>query len=476
MLFNSAEFLLLFLPLTLLAFYTSLRLNSSTISNLILLLSSFIFYSYWDSRYLVLLCMSILVNYAIGEQCRRSRSRPWLMAGIGFNLSLIALFKYADWFLDTVNTVSGAQFTLWHLALPLGISFFTFQQIAYLVDCFHDQLKQRYSLLRYSVFVSFFPQLIAGPIVHHKELMPQLTGFTAMYCPSAESVARGLFLILVGLVKKLLIADGLAMQVDPVFAHVDSLSSYDAWVATLGYSFQLYFDFSAYCEIAMGIALLFGIQLPINFNSPYKAHNIQDFWRRWHITLGRFLRQYIYIPLGGNRHGYSRTMVALIITMVLGGLWHGAGWNFILWGCLHGAYLAIYYLWSKTGLSLPHSLSMILTFLAVTIAWTLFRCQTVDDAVVMYEAMFHWQYFSLPASYKPLFDLPWIRYTTSPFFCGIEIFYLIGLYLLVIHAKNVHEYADTLAPSLKHVALTTGLAITIAFNLGSPSSFLYWQF
>ena len=477
MLFNSAEFLVLFLPLTLITFYLALRIFGGVAASSVLLVASLIFYSYWDIRYLALLLASITTNYLLGVKLRNASKKSWLVTGVAFNLCLIAFFKYTNWFIDTTNVITGSTYPLLNIALPLGISFFTFQQIAYLVDCYHGKFQHKHTFSRYALFVGFFPQLIAGPIVRSGEMIPQFDYFHKQFSPTAEQVARGLLLIMLGLFKKLIIADWLAHYVDPAFSQVNSLSSYDAWVATFGYSFQLYFDFSAYCEMAMGIALLFGITLPLNFNSPYKAKNIQDFWRRWHITLGRFLRDYLYIPLGGNRKGGGRTVAALMITMLLGGLWHGAGWNFILWGAMHGVFLGTFFLWRRTGISLPTPMAQVITLLCVMVAWTMFRCTTVEDALIMYDRMFTFD-FSLPMGYLTLFPFlgDIFSFKATPFYTGMEVIVIISLFAMVTKAKNVHEIASTMQPNWRYATATGFIALITAFNLGAPSSFLYWQF
>jgi len=345
------------------------------------------------------------------------------------------------------------------------------------VDSYKQTTTTLVSFGRYALFVSFFPQLIAGPIVRAQQLIPQFNQYHRHYAPAAEQIAKGILLIMVGLFKKIMIADTIAQYVDPAFANVEALSSYDAWVATIGYSFQLYFDFSAYCEMAMGFALLFGIQLPINFNSPYKARNIQDFWRRWHMTLGQFLRDYLYIPLGGNRKGVTRTVIAVVVTMGLGGLWHGAGWNFIVWGLMHGLFLGIYALWLQQNRQLPRGLAQALTLLAVMSAWTMFRCESVTDALTMYERMYSLQ-FSLPAGYQTLFPFldQVFEFTASPYYTGAEIFFLAVLLAFVMNARNVHEIGVILQPNWRYTAAVGLAAFTVAFHLDTPTSFIYWQF
>lgn len=478
MLFNSVEFLLIFLPIVLAGFYLTIRYHGRY-AQWVLILASLVFYSYWDIRYLPLLVGSIFANYLIGNQLIRRTSRVWLATGVGFNLSLLGIFKYTDFFIETVNKVADQQFDLLHIALPLAISFFTFQQIAYLVDCYQQKIKQNYGFSHYALFVSYFPQLIAGPIVHHKSLVPQFTQFGPQYQVDAETISKGLVLLLVGLFKKVVIADTLALYVNPAFANIANLSFYDAWTAMLGFTLELYFDFSAYCEIAMGLGLLFGIRLPINFLSPYKANTIQDFWRRWHITLGAFLKNYLYIPLGGNRSGTIQTIAALTATMLLGGLWHGADWHYVVWGGMHGVMLAIYFLWQQTSIKLPTVLARTLTFCGVMLAWIMFRADTYQAAMSYYSTLFGFNGISLPPSYvfiHEFFTADYINITSSLFYNGIEFWLLLVLVAFTHRSKNVHEFLEDLKPHWKPALAITASAGFIAFNLGSKSTFLYFQF
>lgn len=310
-----------------------------------------------------------------------------LAAAIAINLALLAYYKYADFFLTSANAALGTDWPTLGIVLPIGISFFTFTQIAFLADAYAGKVTE-YRFIYYVLFVTYFPHLIAGPVLHHKEMMPQFDE-RKNYRPHAENIAIGLTVFAIGLAKKVLIADSLADYVTPVFApHGDAPSLFIAWGGALAYTFQLYFDFSGYSDMAIGLSRLFGIRLPLNFDSPYKSRNITEFWRRWHMTLSRFLRDYLYIPLGGNRQGALRRHLNLMTTMVLGGLWHGAGWNFVLWGTLHGSYLVINHAWQGVTRQLPFRLpaglargtSTLLTFLCVVVAWVYFRAPDLDTA------------------------------------------------------------------------------------------------
>ncbi|WEF35690.1 MBOAT family O-acyltransferase [Pseudoduganella chitinolytica] len=336
MLFNTFAFCAVFLPLALLGYFLLSRISLRG-SVVLLLVASVIFYSYWDVRYLPLLAGSIVGNFLVGRaivgagEAGSAASRRWLVVGVAGNLALLTFFKYANFIVENFAAATGYDIPSPGISLPIGISFFTFTQIAYLVDCYQGKVKETRPE-SYGLFVTYFPHLIAGPILHHKEMIPQFdTPQTHRFNTGRLTV--GMIFFAIGLFKKVVIADGVARFVGPVFnMHHASLTQLEAWAGALAYTFQLYFDFSAYSDMAYGLSYMFGIILPINFFSPYKATSIIEFWRRWHITLSTFLRDYLYIPLGGNRRGKAQRYVNLVITMLLGGLWHGAAWTFIAWG------------------------------------------------------------------------------------------------------------------------------------------------
>jgi D-alanyl-lipoteichoic acid acyltransferase DltB (MBOAT superfamily) len=406
MLFNSLEFVFLFLPLTLVGFFNLGARSQYRLALAWLLASAIFFYSWWNSANTIVLISSILFNYGIGAalttQANRTVSKKiTLFLGILVNLSVLGYFKYANFLVETTNALVNTNITLDKIALPLGISFFTFQQIAYLVDSYRGETKSNYSFLNYATFVTFFPHLLAGPIIHHKSIITQFADRT-LYRFNSENLAIGITLFALGLFKKVVLADGVAPYANQVFTvanHPDvSLTFFEAWLGALAYTLQLYFDFSGYSDMAIGIAKMFGVQLPINFNSPYKSLNIIDFWRRWHITLSNFLRNYLYIPLGGNRKGEIRRNTNLMITMLLGGLWHGAGWSFVFWGGLHGVYLLINHQWRSfrqhiLKQDLNHNkhwsrlLSGLITFIAVVIGWVFFRARDMHVAWIVLQGM-----------------------------------------------------------------------------------------
>lgn len=387
MIFSSYTFLLVFLPAVYLAFLglRSLRLEQATTA--LLVLASLGFYAAWDWRYLGLLLASMAGNYWLGQQLVCTRQRFWLVLAVAGNLVLLGYFKYATFLLGFLPQASE-----WRIILPLAISFFTFQQIAWHCDLYRGRLRDAGTPLDYAFFISFFPQLIAGPIVHARELLPQIArGWSAR--PLLWQL--GMALLTVGLMKKVLLADSIAPGVDALFARAsagDALGAADVLLAGFAYGLQLYFDFSGYADMAVGLGLLFGIRLPANFRSPYKSLSVVEFWRRWHITLSHFLRDYLYIPLGGSRKGRGRRSLNLMLTMLLGGLWHGAGWQFVFWGGLHGVLLSFNHAWGRwVPWRLPRPLALVLTLLVVMLTWIPFRAESLDVAFHIYGGLLRWQ-------------------------------------------------------------------------------------
>ena len=412
MLFNSYSFLLIFLPIVICVYYWATSRYSKAAPQLILLVASLYFYAFWNIYYLPLLVASILINFLVGNKIFRSDNneikKNWLIFGLLANLASLIYFKYANFVVDEISQLTQATYNFEKILLPLAISFFTFQQIAYLVDLYKSK-TQPTNFLSYALFVSFFPQLIAGPIVRASDVLNQYSNIKTLSLDKRINISIGVAIFLIGLFKKVVIADSLAGFATPVFTTADSggaITSYEAWVAAISYSFQLYFDFSGYSDMAIGLAKIFGITLPINFYSPYKSTSIIEFWRRWHITLSFFLRDYLYIPLGGNRHGNFRRYANILITMILGGLWHGAGWGFIIWGGIHGVLLALNHLWrsyainhktNQVGLKFSKLTGWLFTFIAVTLAWVVFRAETLDGAIEIYKNMLFFNGLSLPA-------------------------------------------------------------------------------
>ena len=371
MLFNSQVFIFGFLPIVLGGYY-ALAAHRAWRQGFVVL-ASLVFYGWWDIRFLPLLVGLTLANWLIAQAYGRWRVGAIPVAGVVLNLAVLALFKYADFFGANIAAAFGQDWSPWRLILPLGISFFVFQKISYLVDLKRGD-RHIYGFLDFCMFVTFFPQLIAGPLVRHNEIIGQFDlppRRPAMWA----NLSRGATLFIIGVAKKVALADTLAMIVDPLFAKASdvSLNAAEAYAAAGGYTLQIYFDFSGYSDMAIGLALMFGLSLPLNFNAPYRAVSIRDFWRRWHMTLSRFLRDYLYIPLGGNRCSPPRQLVNLLLTMFLGGLWHGANWTFVCWGGLHGAALAVNHAWTDRGLRLPRVAAWAVALAFVTCGWVLFR-------------------------------------------------------------------------------------------------------
>jgi len=390
MLFVTRDFLLGFLPIVLVVFHTALALGFRKLLLPVLLTASLVFYAWGNPAQTPILLASILVNYFAGRALADWELSPIhrklvFTAGIISNLGLLAFFKYTNFAIDNFAWLFGFETRHLDIALPIGISFYTFTQIAFLVDIYSKGQRQR-DLASYGLFVTYFPHLVAGPIIHWREVMPQFSmlgrtdGLSFTSSAYVSLLIEGGSLLSIGLLKKLLIADQLSVFVDLGYHTVSSLGFIDGWLLSLAYSFQLYFDFSGYADMAVGISLLFGIRLPLNFNSPYRAVSIQDFWRRWHMTLSRWLRDYLYIPLGGNRASSGIVYRNLFLTFLLGGLWHGAAWTFIMWGTLHGVACCIQRWWTSTGHRLPEAIGVIVTFLFVNMAWVYFRAPDIATA------------------------------------------------------------------------------------------------
>lgn len=406
MIFSSYSFLLVFLPVLLVSL-AALQRGGLLLRCYVLVIASLGFYAWYDWRYLALILASALVNFQIAKALeyrvshQDTNRKALLVSGIVFNLGLLGYFKYVDFLLASVNSLLATEFPMLNILLPIGISFFTFQQIAYLIDV-HSGDKAEPSFPMYLLFISFFPQLIAGPIVHHRGFIQQVReGLAGLY--KAPLVAAGVTIFTLGLAKKVLFADQIAKWSTPVFdaaSQGTELPLLESWTGAISYTFQIYFDFSGYSDMAIGLGLIFGLRLPINFLSPYKAVSITDFWRRWHITLSSFLRDYLYIPLGGNKKGRLRQYVNLMIVMLLGGLWHGAGWSFVVWGGLHGLALALNRAWTRfMRFRLPAPFSILLTFVFVIFAWVPFRAGNMESALEIWQGMIGLNGIALPENY-----------------------------------------------------------------------------
>jgi alginate O-acetyltransferase complex protein AlgI len=411
MLFTTVPFVLLFLPLTLLGFF-ALGRHSQRAAAAWLFFASLSFYGFWMPEFTLLLLGSIAMNFVVGLRIAKGHSpgagpsvlspKVWLVLGVTLNLLVLAYFKYANFFLNNLNAVMGSDWQLAHVVLPIGISFYSFTQIAFLADTYQRKVSE-FNPVHYGLFVTYFPHLIAGPVLHHGQMMPQFAN-PAIYRWNSAHVATGLAIFALGLFKKVVLADGISPYADAIFKPVDGgalPTTPEAWLGAVAYTLQLYFDFSGYSDMAIGLSWMFNVKLPFNFNSPYKATSISDFWRRWHISLSNFLRDYLYIALGGNRRGAVRRYVNLGTTMLLGGLWHGASWSFVVWGGLHGAALMVNHgfraalaAWLGTSFLARWDASRVvqiggwgLTLLCVVVAWVFFRAETLGGALRILHAM-----------------------------------------------------------------------------------------
>jgi len=451
MLFNSFAFIFLFMPLTLAGYRLFRRHGVAWLA-----ICSMFFYAWWDWRFLPLLLLSISVNYCAGRAiCGLSGSgrTAMLATALALNLSLLVWFKYAT-FLFGIHP---------GLPLPIGISFFTFTQIAFLVDCWQGKAREPH-FAPYSLFVSYFPHLVAGPVLHHAEMMPQFRNGRAL---KSEDLALGLTIFALGLAKKVLVADNIAPLANPIFGAGASPQFLDAWIGTLAYSMQLYFDFSGYSDMAIGLSRLFGVRLPENFDSPYQARNISDFWRRWHMTLSRFLRDYLYIPLGGNRHGEWRRRCNLMLTMVLGGAWHGAGWTFIAWGTLHGIYLVLQ---QRFGGGRPAWWARPLTFVAVLLAWVPFRAPDLASALDIWAGMAGLHGMGLPRALGG----PGLRWISIG---GIGLPLLLAAAVAAWLAPNTRQLVERYwNGTLRHAGAVAAVLLACVFSMNRPAEFLYFQF
>ncbi|MEE9209994.1 MAG: MBOAT family protein [Kiloniellales bacterium] len=460
MLFHSQLFLLVFLPLTLGLYY--LFAERRALRTWTLILASVVFYGYWEPRLVPLLLGSVCVNWLFAWVFGRHPRAFLVGAGVALNLAVIGVFKYADFFADSLALLGLWQHERWNIILPLGISFFTFQQISYLVDLRRGDTPV-YRFADYALYVMFFPQLIAGPIVRHNEIVFQYAA-SPLRDGLYERLSRGLVLFTVGLLKKVAVADNLALIAEPLYAAAAdgrALSLAEGWAAAGAFGLQIYFDFSGYSDMAIGLGLMFGLRFPLNFNAPYRAASIRDFWRRWHMTLSRFLRDYLYIPLGGNRFGPARQIAAVLATMLLGGLWHGASWTFVVWGGLHGLALAVNLAWRRTGLRLPWGAGWALTMVFVFATWAVFRAETFGAALDIVTAMAGGHGWSLDVQ-------------------GVRKLWIIGVAALVAVFGPTSQSAtlDMLAPRrLAAVAVAAGLVfVTLDVGGGDNGEFIYFQF
>lgn len=483
MLFNSHFFIFLFFPLSVIGYFTLQRFKKPQLAKYFLFLISLWFYAANDIRSLPVLILSILVNFYLGKQILKTETHKKLLCVIGIllNLAVLGVFKYLNFFMENISFVFGQSYTPISLILPLGISFFTFQQISYLIDCKNNNADD-YSISEYALFASFFPYVTSGPIAFHSEIIPQLRK-EKNFKPSAYNIARGLTAFAFGLFKKVVVADTLGAAVNAGWSNISSLNASSALVVILSYTLQLYFDFAGYSDMASGIALCFNINLPINFDSPYKARNISDFWKRWHMTMTRFFTRYLYIPLGGSRHGLKRTCLNTLIIFLVSGLWHGAAWTFIFWGFLHGIAMVISRLISaKTDRHLPYPLAWLLTFIYVNICWVFFRAPNIKSAFSLFSRLtsgFGFIVSEISQSFLTtevkIFRL-FIPIDDSLFATLACVVFLVLACLGAIFPQNMQRKIQNFKPTTKLCYLTVFVLFWSIISLSGISTFLYFNF
>lgn len=482
MLFNSYEFVFAFFPISIMGYYLINKIQRPILSKLWLLAVSLFFYG----SYSIPFFMSLAVNFASSRllsseqyESREKLRKSILILGLVFNIGLLCSFKYYDSFINSLNSLFNMSIEGLDLILPLGISFFTFQQIAFLVDSYRDP-KLRYNIIDYALFVSYFPKIVQGPIALHKELIPQFND-EAKRKFNSDNFAKGLYSFSIGLSKKLIIADQVAKIATYGFGNVNRLSSLESVLTILAYAFQLYFDFSGYCDMANGVSLMFNIELPINFNSPYKATNISDFWKRWHMTLTRFLTTYVYFPLGGSRCSKWRTYINVIIVFLISGIWHGTGYNFMLWGLMHGLAMVIYRAGKNLFSRVPNVIMWTLNFIFINITWVYFRAATVSDANILLRSVFNGGFYINAELSETLYNnipISIVSNLTNGFIpLGyIVIAFFALLLFLCLYCKNVKEKLTVFIPKASNLIFISIILIYSILSLSGVSTFLYSNF
>ena len=487
MLFNSYIFILLFFPLCLCGWFLINRLGKGKLAQVFLLAMSLWFYGYFEPGYLAIILGSILGNFLLGrviEGSDKPALRKWLMIGaVVANLSVLFFYKYLDFCISNVNFLVGAEYPLRHIVLPLGISFFTFQQMSYILDAYRGETPG-YGFLEYACYVAYFPQLVAGPIVTHDELIPQLRDPEKLRF-DWESFARGLFIFALGLTKKVLVADLFGRAVNWGFDNVGILDSTNAILVMLGYTFQVYFDFSGYCDMAIGLGRMMHLELPLNFDSPYKACNITEFWDRWHKTLTRFFTSYLYIPLGGNRKGRVRTYLNVMIVFLASGFWHGANWTFVLWGILHGALSVLTRHLKKPISRIPRVLTWLGTFLFLNVSWIFFRADSIAEGLWMLSRVFSGGFGPINNAITNVFNIVEVT-KISEWVLNIDINRMFpnvmtlliysGTLLTVVFAPNAYEVTKKMRFNVWEMLITVVLLVWCILSLEGVSTFLYFNF
>lgn len=484
MLFNSYIFVLFFLPLCLCGYFILNHFKKYRLSQLFILIMSLWFYGYFNYSYLTIIIFSILFNYIIyylfDKVSNKSKRTLLLVFALLINLGMLFYFKYYDFFIENINSIFSTNFTLKHLLLPLGISFFTFQQVSFVIDSYRKEVP-KYSLVEYATFVTFFPQLIAGPIVTHDELVPQFMDKNKKKL-NWENLSKGIYIFVLGLAKKVLIADVFGSAANWGFGNIDALNSTNAIITMLSYTIQIYFDFSGYCDMAIGIGKMMNIDLPINFDSPYKSLTILEFWKRWHMTLTRFFTKYIYIPLGGSKKGKIRTYINVMIVFLVSGFWHGANWTFVLWGCLHGAFSVITRMFKHFFEKLNPVLNWLITFTFVNFTWVLFRANSIGEAFKIIKKIIMLNFEPINKNIADCFNvIEFSSFTSKVAYLKTYPHFLLFCYfvftiILFLGAKNVYEKMKEFKPNLWNVTYTVILLVWCILSFAGISTFLYFNF
>lgn len=477
MIFSSYSFIFVFLPITVFLYYMVGKFNNFFLQKMILLIASLVFYSWTNVRYALLIISSILVNYFIAKQIKKDRScrinKTFFVIGILFNILLLFYFKYVDFFIDTVNSLLRTNIGLLGVVLPIGISFFTFQQISFLVSVYKNK-QPIGNIIDYSLFVSFFPQLIAGPIVTYDEMMPQFEN-KDNHSFNYHNFSLGIYIFTIGLFKKIVLADSLALIATNGFDNYDTICLIPAWITSIAYTFQIFFDFSGYSDMAIGLGHMFNISLSLNFDQPYKSKSIQEFWRRWHITLGRTLTTYVYYPLGGNRKGDIRTYINLLVVFFISGLWHGASWTFVVWGLLHGMASVLERVFKKQIVRIPKVIRVLFTFVFLNFTWVLFNAKGWTQAIGLYKGMLGFNGIGNPQSIISL-GTDGIAFVPSIITIGIMLITFIVSVVLIVRMPNTKKLETGFTPTIRNVLLTSSIFSFCVIHLIRVSPFIYFNF
>ena len=465
MLFNSYVFVLLFFPLCLAGYFGLNYRKHYTLAQLFLLAMSLWFYGFFNPAYLSIIIVSIILNYGFSMALLSVRSQVLkkllLAVALCGNVGILFYYKYFDFFMLNVTALIGMDYTLKNILLPLGISFFTFQQLSYIIDSYKGEVP-KYNFLQYASFVAYFPQLIAGPIVTHDELVPQFMDETKKRI-NWDNMSQGLYMFVLGMAKKVLIADTFGLAVNWAFSNVGLLDSTNALIAMMAYTVQIYFDFSGYCDMAIGIARMMNFDLPLNFRSPYKAVTIGDFWSRWHMTLTRFFTKYIYIPLGGSRRGLARTCINTLVVFLISGIWHGANWTFILWGCLHGVCMVTEKCFRTYINKIPRCINWFMTFLFVSVTWVFFRADSIGQAMEFLSRLVSLDFGAINANILAAFELPELVFMLKQIHLGSMApkLLLAGFFaaamVLMLGMKNAYEWMGRFKPTLLNMLMISFL-------------------